>query len=220
MALRARLNLGALPNVDPGPMLENNRRGLAEARRLGLRRRVLLFLTNGAEAGTWTGDWDWALPELDELLASDVEQADRGPVIEATVRIRAWRGQAVDALVEEAERLADDQPDPYARYGAAVVRADVHLARGDLAAAATAYRRAASLSAGNAPNVFGMAARASLLQRDAAGAAADLDAFDATGVHGPWLDARRISIRAGLAALDGRHADATGVVCGRAATLP
>ncbi len=42
------------------------------------------------------------------------------------------------------------------------------------------------------------------------GALADLEALDATGVHGPWLDARRISIRAGLAALDGRTADALG----------
>ncbi len=92
IALRARLNLGALPNIDPAPALENNRRGLAEARRLGLRRRVLLFLTNGAEAGFWTGDWDWALPELDELLAADLEVADRMPVIEAIVRIRGLAG--------------------------------------------------------------------------------------------------------------------------------
>ena len=94
IALRARLNLGALPNIDPAPALENNRRGLSEARRLGLRRRVLLFLTNGAEAGFWTGDWDWALPELDELLAADLEEADRMPVIEAIAGSgagRAWR---------------------------------------------------------------------------------------------------------------------------------
>ena len=208
VALRARLNLGALPNIDPGPMLANNRRGLAEAHRLGLRRRVVLFLTNGAEAGTWTGDWDWALPELDELLAADLEEVDRMPVIEATARIRGWRGQDVDALVEELDGLAGDQADPYTRYSAVVVRADLSMAQGDLRAAATAYRRAASLSAGNAPNVLGLAARASLLRGDATGVAADLEALDATGAHGPWNEARRVSIRAGLAALDGRDADA------------
>ena len=211
VALRARLNLGALPNIDPTPALDNNRRGLAESRRLGLRRRVLLFLTNGAEAGTWTGDWDWALPELEELLASDLEEADRMPVIEATVRIRGWRGQQVDTLAEELEGLVRDSSDSYTRYSAVVVRADLQLAQGGLDAAAVAYRRAATLSAGNAPNVLTLAARASLLQRDVGGARADLEALEATGAHGPWIDARRISIRAGLAALGGRPAEALGL---------
>ena len=40
---------------------------------------------------------------------------------------------------------------------------------------------------------------------------ADLDALEATGAHGPWIDSRRISIRAGLAALDERPADALGL---------
>ncbi len=208
IALRARLNLGALPNIEPGPALENNRRGLAEVRRLGLRRRVVLFLTNAAEGGFWIGDWDWALPELDELLAADLEEADRMPVIEAIVRIRAWQGQDVDALVQELEGVARDASDPYSRYSAAVTRADLRLAHDDLAAAAEDYRRGAALSAGNAPNVLALAARAALLQRDAAGAAADLAALDATGAHGPWTESRRISIQAGLAALDERPAEA------------
>jgi hypothetical protein len=39
-------------------------------------------------------------------------------------------------------------------------------------------------------------------------AAANLEALEAIGVHGPWFEARRASIRAGLAALDGHAADA------------
>jgi tetratricopeptide (TPR) repeat protein len=210
IALRARLNLGALPNVDPAPALQNNRRGLAEARRLGLRRRMLLFLTNGAEAGFWTGDWDWALPELDELLAADLDEADRMLVIEAIVRIRGWQGQVVDVLVDELEGRARVASEPYSRYTAAVARADLALAHDDLVAAAEGYRRAAMLSAGNAPNVLTLAARSALLQRDAAGAEADLVALEATGTHGPWIDSRRESIQAGLAALYGRPADALG----------
>ena len=65
------------------------------------------------------------------------------PVLEATGRIRGWRGQQVDALVEELEALAGHQADPYTRYSAVVVRADLTFAQGDLQAAATAYRRAA-----------------------------------------------------------------------------
>ena len=59
--------------------------------------------------------------------------------------------------------------------------------------------------------MFALAARACLLRGDASGAAADLDALEATGAHGPWNEARRVSIRAGLAALDGRTADALGL---------
>ena len=39
---------------------------------------------------------------------------------------------------------------------------------------------------------------------------ADLGALEATGAHGPWIDSRRVSIQAGLAALGQRPADALG----------
>ena len=74
--------------------------------------------------------------------------------------------------------------------------------------AATEHRRSAALLPSGAANPLSLAARASLMARDARGAAADLEALEATGVHGPAIDARRASIRAGLAALDDRPADA------------
>jgi hypothetical protein len=133
---------------------------------------------------------------------------DRLLVIESVARIRAWQGQDIDALVEEIEDIARETSDPQSRYSAAVVRADLGFARGDLRGSVAAYRRAATMSAGNAPNVHPQAARSGLLARDAVAAAADLDALEATGVHSPWIESRRVSIRAGLAALDGRPADA------------
>ena len=66
-----------------------------------------------------------------------------------------------------------------------------------------------TVTAGNAPTCFCLSGRASLLVRDASGAAEALAAFDATGVHGPYVEARRTSMLAGLAALDGRVAEAT-----------
>ena len=48
-ALRARVNLGVFLELDdPRAGLENNRVGLAEARRLGQRAYALTFLTNAA----------------------------------------------------------------------------------------------------------------------------------------------------------------------------
>ena len=207
MALRARLNLGAFPSTDAATALENNRRGLAESRRLGHRRRLLLFLTNAAEAGFWTGDWDWAMPELDELLAGDLEPADRVVVIESAARIKAWRGQDIGSLVDELRTYADDTSDAYSQYTAAVAQGDLGFALGHLEDSAAAYRAAARISAGNAPNCHNQAARAHLLARDEVAAAADLGALEATGVHGRWIDARRASIQAGLAALDGREVE-------------
>ena len=52
------------------------------------------------------------------------------------------------------------------------------------------------------------AARAALWMGDAAGAADDLAALDGSGVHGPAVDADRKTIRAGIAALEGRPAEA------------
>jgi hypothetical protein len=71
-----------------------------------------------------------------------------------------------------------------------------------------AYRRAARLTGEYAPICHVLAARAALLARDAGSAAFDLEALVATGVHGPAVEARRTSIRAGLAALAGRPTDA------------
>jgi tetratricopeptide (TPR) repeat protein len=207
--LRARLNLGVyLSQGDPCAAFENDRAGLAEARRLGQRRMALLFLANAAEDATWTGDWDWALPELEELLAGDLEREDRLQVLAPLVRVRAWRGDGVDELLDELERLARQTSEAMTLYTAAVARADRALAIGELEETAAAYRRAAVLSSANAPLCHVLAARIAFLARDPASAAPDLAALEATGIHGPAIKARRTSIRAGLAALDGRPAEA------------
>jgi class 3 adenylate cyclase/tetratricopeptide (TPR) repeat protein len=208
-ALRARLNGGNYQSAgDPRAALETARLGLAEARRLGQRRMALVFLSNAAEAGVLTGDWDWALPELEELLAGDLEREDRIQVLGPVLRIRSWRGERVDELFDEIERLACETSDPQTQYIAAAARAERAFARGELENAALAYRHAAALTPNNATNCHGLAARAALLTSDAASAASDVAALEATGIHGPAIDARRTSIRAGLAALDGRSADA------------
>jgi class 3 adenylate cyclase len=207
-ALRARVNLGDfLVRDDPRAALENNRVGLAEARRLGQRAYALTFLTTALGA-TSAGDWDWALPELEELLTSELEREDRMLVLGSVLSVRDWRGEAANELLAEIERLAVDTADPNILYAAAGVRAGRAFARGEFDDAAAGYRRAAVLSASNAPSYHGFAARASLLLQDAASAASDLAALEATGAHGTTIDAQRASIRAGLAALDGRPADA------------
>jgi hypothetical protein len=64
------------------------------------------------------------------------------------------------------------------------------------------------MSSLNAPYVLPRAAHAAILARDAATANLALEQLDATGAHGRAIDVTRTAIGAGLAALDGRTADA------------
>jgi tetratricopeptide (TPR) repeat protein len=208
-AIRARLNRGfLLARGDPRAALDNDRVGLAEARRLGLRRWAVIFLTNSAAEATWTGDWDSVLPDLEVLLTDNLEPEDRFLVLTHVARIRGWRGEGVDTLLDEISRLGGDTSDPVTIETVASARADYAFGRGEFATAAAEYRRMATLSAGNAPFSHVMAARSSLLQRDSGSAASDLVALDATGIQGEAVGAHRSSILAGIAALEARTADA------------
>ena len=206
---RARLNRGFLLSPgDPREALANDRLGLAEARRLGQRMWSDVFLTNAAFGARWTGDWDWALGELEEMLAGDPGRETRISALTMTIQIRALRGDPVAELLAEAERLAGDALDRQILTGVLGSRAATILVRGELLPAAEAYRRAAAVTPGSTQDYLDLAAGAAIRAGDAASAAADLAAIEATGARGPAIDARRAAIQAGLAALDGRGADA------------
>ncbi|MGH3075382.1 MAG: hypothetical protein ACRDQC_10660, partial [Gaiellales bacterium] len=209
IALRARVNLGALEgDVDPRAAFETGLAGLAEARRLGHRRPVMLFLTNSAELGILIGDWDWALPEMEELLAGDLEREDRMLMLSKLVWIRAWRGVEVGSLIDDLTDYAQEMQEPATGFELAIALALRAFALGEFAEAAEGFQHAAGLTAGNAPLSYTFAARAALLSHDVARANAALSGLVATGVHSATVDARRASIRAGVAALDGHDAEA------------
>jgi class 3 adenylate cyclase/tetratricopeptide (TPR) repeat protein len=208
-AVRGRLNRGwLLAQGDPRAALANDRLGLAEARRLGQRTWSNVFLTNATFGARLTGDWDWALHELEELLAGDLDRETWIIGIGSTIRIRALRGDPVDDLLAEVERVAGDVSDRQVLVAPSEARAILAMARGELGEAGATFRRTAALSAGNAFESLSNAARTAIRAGDAESAAADLAAFEAIGAHGPAIDARRASIRAGLAALDDRPAEA------------
>ncbi len=208
-ALRARLNRGVLQNqIDPRATLDSDRLGLAEARRLGQRRFAVLFLTNSAAVATVIGEWDVALPELEESLSGDLSREDRILVLSRLAVIHAWRGEPDRDLFDEMDRLTDDAPDVNWTSTVVGARASRDFAVGRNVEAAKAYRDIVRIDGANARHFHFFAARASLLARDPVAAAADLQALEATGVHGPFFAARRTAIHAGLAALDGRTDDA------------
>ena len=208
-AVRARLNQGyLLSKVDPVASVESSRTGLAEALRVGQRRFAILFAMNAAADSVWTGDWGWALGQVEELRDSELAPEDRVEVLGRLGILRAWRGDEVDGLLAELAGLLGPDADQNTARIPDVVRAFRDLSTGRVAEAATAFRFLAAHDRGNAPNFLAQAARCAVLFRDGAAAAHDLDALTAMGVYGPWMEARRTEIRAGLAALDRRPADA------------
>lgn len=74
--------------------------------------------------------------------------------------------------------------------------------------ACAAWRQMADMRSLNAPYVLPRAACAALLAGDPASASAALERLVATGAHGRALETDRAAIHAGLAALDGRRAEA------------
>jgi len=195
---------------DPRVALETARAGLALTRRLGRRQHIGTLFSNGAWSALRTGDWPWVLAELEAALGEEFEALERTVFLGVDVLFRAFRGEPVADQLDEITRLVGDSDDPQTLSNVVECDATVAFAAGRLGDARTAWLRLADStgSAANAADWLTRAARAALWAGDAAAARADLAALDASGVHGPPVEADRRTIRAGLAALEGRPADA------------
>jgi class 3 adenylate cyclase/tetratricopeptide (TPR) repeat protein len=205
-AFRARVNLGgALYMFDPGAGLRLSRENLAASRRLGRRDATVAY--NAAWLATWCGEWDWALGEVHDLLEAGLEREDRAIALSLQVWIASWRGEPVDDELAELEWLTVGLTNPAMASGLHEARAQVALAAGRLADARDEAREA-SRYAPAAPDVLRLAARAALWCRDGEGSRAALEALESVGAHGLIVDAAGVTIRAGLAALDGRPDEA------------
>ena len=89
-----------------------------------------------------------------------------------------------------------------------MIEGNAGLADGSLEESQRAWRELARLEPDQAPEFLYRAARPALWSRDGGAVHADLEALDATGVHGRVVEIRRLTMRAGLAAVDGQTADA------------
>ena len=190
---------------DPRSAFELALAGLTLARRLGRRSDAVSHLGWAAWNALRTGDWAWALAELDAMPLDELEPVDRVSLGHSAFLFRALRGMAVDDLITD-DAVAGDGPDldpgPLETR-----RTFAFFAAGRLSEARAARRRAAE-SFGEPGALSNYGARAALWSRDLAGAVDDLATFDGDGLHGTVVEADRLTIRAGIAALDGRAADA------------
>ncbi|MEO8463618.1 MAG: hypothetical protein ABI555_10415, partial [Chloroflexota bacterium] len=207
--LRGYINLSSvLASRNPREALEICREGLRRARQLGRRSPAAVMLANAYESALRIGDWTWAETELDTSLADQLDPEDRLWLLGGKVSIGALRGSADDTILDEMRRLVGSSTEPSLQTALALATGLAALGAGRLGDAREAWHRVTSLSASNLPDAMARASRAALWLGDSAGVAADLAVIDASGMHGAAIDADRVTLRAGLAALDGRSAEA------------
>ncbi len=210
IAMRARISLAAgLGHRDPVEALAMDRALLDESRRAGLRTQAITAVGNGAEAARTVGDWDWAETEAGALLASDIDREDRIWLLAQALILGRLRGDARAEAQAEFDRVAA----PVADH--TVPQTDIRdleawsaLVEGRFEEASRQWESTAHASPLNAPSALALAGRAHLWDGDLADARAALDAGDATSVHGPFVEARRLALAAGIAALEGRTGEA------------
>lgn len=189
---------------DPRAGLESARAGQALAERVGSRNLSMQMVGNGVSCATRVGEWDWAAELLREWAAVEVPTNVRIELTADAAILDALRGvdpteqlASVEALIVG---LSDPQFDSYRQ----VATAWAALASGRLSEAQVAGRSAAETTGYFAPVAWPLAARAALWDRDVEAGRDLLDKLVRDSYRGSALSADILTVRAGLAALEGR----------------
>jgi tetratricopeptide (TPR) repeat protein len=203
-ALRIMITLPSFVALDdPRASLTLQQEAIELARRLGRRGSELAILFNASEDARRTGEWEWAVRELESSLQLDVDEASALGTRGQLAFFDIYRGQSSTGQIEElaAALSALEDRDMHSAVDD-IGGSDAH-AQGRWADAASAWMRIADISDLNAPYALPRAGRVAILARDSALAQVALDRLAALGTRGRAVDADRATIRAGLAALAG-----------------
>jgi tetratricopeptide (TPR) repeat protein len=197
-----------LGEVDNAAALAKTREGMAHARRTGHRAILMVFINNFGYTGFLVGEWEAALAEMGAALAEELGLGDRIWLSSNALIVRACRGEDVSAELAELDRLAAEHGDEEMSIPILDTNANAALAAGRLQEARGYWIRATELTTTYSAMSFYQAARPALWEGRLDQVTADLAAIDATGIHGRVIDVRRTTVRAGIAALEGRTAEA------------
>jgi class 3 adenylate cyclase len=193
---------------DPTGGLALAREGLDIGRQRGSRAYSYQMVGNAAICAIRVGEWDWTATILDEWLESPVDESLNKEFRVDRALLHAHRGLDTQADIEAAAAalagVTDPQFDSYVEYA----RATAGLSAGDLEAAIRHAERAAQLTDYFHPLAMPIAVRAALWSGDAAGARRLLETPAMSAFSGLALGADRTRMAAGLAALEGRRAEA------------
>ncbi len=208
-ALRAEANLSmVLVGDDPRGAVALARELVERARRLGIRRVEIGAIANGAEPSIRIGEWASALALLEELTAVELARSDEETIRAHIVMLRALRGEDVAVEMAVLDRLASDEVDPQTVAEVEMARGFAALGSGDMGRAAVLLAGALHRAPINTPFLSPFLARIALWRGDRAALADALAIFAEPTTGGRVARTDRRIATAGLAALDGRPAEA------------
>ncbi|HYK95381.1 MAG TPA: adenylate/guanylate cyclase domain-containing protein [Candidatus Dormibacteraeota bacterium] len=209
VALRAIHNLGlGMALDDPRSAVELEQSGILLARRLGERTTEVTLLGNASEDARRTGDWAWANEEMDSAIQLDIDSANRRALQVVRIGFGLLQGthtaDEATAVVKELEANEETESEGAAHDLLSLVA----LAAGDWRAAYAELIAQADSSVLNAPYVLQPAGVVATLDGDPDAAQQALERLAKIGTRGRAVDANRIGIEAGVAALRGDRAGA------------
>jgi class 3 adenylate cyclase/tetratricopeptide (TPR) repeat protein len=211
LEVRARLNISQTGMLDdPVNAHAHAKAGLERAQKLGLRLWEQLLAGNMAMTGLRVGDWEWVLHATRELAGEQSEQlADE--LLGYVGVIRGLRGEGREplaralAIVESAAASTDDPQYDDILTG---IRAWDAFLSGDYQALVEPVLGHQFADMTYASSTYAVAGHAALWRRDAEAARRAVERWAEFAGRGRWVDASRRVLAAGLAALEGRTAEA------------
>jgi class 3 adenylate cyclase/tetratricopeptide (TPR) repeat protein len=210
MELRGRNNLAVSQIEDePKRALQTVLSGVELARRVG-QRSIFNWQAGTAAIFAYSigEDWGSALGLLDEVLESTGSANERARGVGLANLFHAARGERLSELIAEAEEAAEGFTEIQLWATIDLDRSEVALVTGGLDEAYRAALRAVDTWTSYFDLVLPVAGRAALWQGDADVAREVLRRFDAFRGGAAWTEANRKWARAGVAALEGRIAEA------------
>jgi len=193
--------------ADPVEALALAREGLERARQVGSRSFGFLMVGNGVVCALRVGDWDWATELLDEWIAVGAATYLSIELFIDRAILTSLRGGDPKADLAAAAPLQASVTDPQFASYEHLGHAWADLAAGRLADSQRRAEAAARIEFFH-PISAPLAARAALWAGDGEAARRILDGLKASAYRGAALANDKATIQAGLAAIDGRPAEA------------
>ena len=209
VTLRAGNNLSStLTEQNLQAALEMYDELMAMARRIGRRDSLHGLSSNYGYSAFIAGEWDAAMELMEATLAEDMSERERLVMLNNATIIRANRGESVAGDMARMAELVKGMEGGFPELFLADPEANIALASGDLSTATAKFFMIGADDHSQMPEYGYRAARPALWARDLDSAKKHLDAFSSSGAHGPIATARTATIQAGIAAVEGRTAEA------------
>jgi hypothetical protein len=161
-----------------------------------------------AFAAVRTGDWDWAIALFQETYAEVTDTSLRAEAWGNLLTFLTLRGEAPAGALDQVRAFVGDSDEPEMRSNIPWAEYWVAFVAGRYAEASDAAWRFGELIPDTKTAGAVFSARADLLHRDLAAARVRLAEIDERPEHGAAVRGLRATIAAGVAALEGRTADA------------